>query len=104
MYKYSDELFGLDKELNKYHKRIERFNLRKAIKLVRRVRSGISIKDEKLFLDLPDMDQYIFTKWLNEIPIFSWAIFRSITRYHYEINNIRLFVKFHEDKRLDKKF
>ena len=104
MYKYSDELFALDKELNKYNKRIEKFNLRKAIKLVRRVRSGISIKDEKLFFNLQDMDQYIFIKWLNEIPIFSWAIFRSIKRYHSEINNIKLFVKFHEDMRLDKKF
>ena len=104
MYKYNDELLRLDKELNKYHKNIERFNIRSAIRLVKRVRSGVSIKDEKLFIDIPDMDQYIFLKWLNDIPLFSKAVFRSIKRHHYEINNIRLFVKFHEDKRLDKKF
>ena len=56
MYKYDDELLRLDKELNKYHKNIERFNIRRAIRLVKRVRSGISIKDEKLFIDIPDMD------------------------------------------------
>ena len=66
MYKYDDELLRLDKELNKYHKNIERFNIRSAIRLVKRVRSGISIKDEKLFIDIPDMDRYIFLKWLNK--------------------------------------
>ena len=104
MDKYSDELEGLDKELNRYQRKIEKIRFLVAIKLIKRVRSGIPITDDKLFVGIPNMNHYLLRKWLNTDSLFSWAIFRSIKRYHYEINNIKLFVKFHEDKRLDKKF
>tara|TARA_B100001996_G_C18613983_1_gene574932 strand:+ start:532 stop:849 length:318 start_codon:yes stop_codon:yes gene_type:complete len=100
MYQYSYELNGLDKELEKYTKELNKFKPLIAIKLIKRVRTGISIKDKNLFVGIPNMDRYIFLRWLNTNALFCWAIFMGIKRYQYEINNIRLFVKFHDDKKL----
>ena len=99
MYKYSHELNGLDKELEEYSKELKRFKPLIAIKLIKRVRSGVSIKDANLFTGIPDLDRYIFLRWLNTNALFCWAIFKGIKRYHREINNIKLFLKFHEDKK-----
>ena len=100
MYQYSYELNGLDEELEKYSKELNKFKPLIAIKLIKRVRTGMSIKDKNLFTGIPNMDRYIFLRWLNTNALFCWAIFWGIKRYQYEINNIRLFVKFHDDKKL----
>ena len=99
MYKYSRELDDLDKELEKYSKELKRFKPLIAIKLIKRVRSGVSIRDKNLFTGIPDLDRYILLRWLNTNALFCWAIFMGIKRYHREINNIKLFLKFHEDKK-----
>ena len=86
MDKYSDELESLDKELNRYQRKIEKIKFLVAIKLIKRVRSGISITDDKLFVGIPNMNHYLLRKWLNTNSLFSWAIFKGIKGFHNEIN------------------
>ena len=70
MYQYSYELNGLDKELEKYTKELNKFKPLIAIKLIKRVRTGMSIKDKNLFTGIPNMDRYIFLRWLNTNALF----------------------------------
>ena len=101
MDKYSNELESLDRELDRYQKKIEKIRFLVAIKLIKRVRSGIPITDDKLFIGIPNMNNYLFKKWLNDNSLFSWAIFKAIKSFHNEVHGFRLFVKFHEDKKLN---
>jgi len=101
MDKYSYELESLDKELNRYQRKVEKIRFLVAIKLIKRVRSGISITDDKLFVGIPNMNHYLLRKWLNTNSLFSWAIFKGIKGFHNEINGFRLFIKFHNDKKLN---
>ena len=101
MDKYSNELESLDRELDRYQKKIEKIRFLVAIKLIKRVRSGIPITDDKLFIGIPNMNNYLFKKWLNDNSLFSWAIFKAIKGFHNEVHGFRLFVKFLEDKKLN---
>ena len=78
MDKYRDELKSLDQELNRYQRKIEKIRFLVAFRLIKRVRSGIPITDEKLFVGIPDMNAYLFKKWLNTYSLFSWAVFKGI--------------------------
>ena len=100
MDKYSDELKSLDKELIRYQKKIEKIRFLLAIKLIKRVRSGIPITDDKLFIGIPNMNEYLFKKWLNKYSLFSWAVFKAIKAFHNEMHEFKLFIRFHEDKKL----
>ena len=101
MDKYSDELKSLEKELNRYQRKIEKIKFLVAIKLIKRVRSGISITDDKLFVGIPNMNHYLLRKWLNANSLFSWAIFKAIKGFNNEVHEFKLLVKFHEDKKLN---
>ena len=100
MDKYRDELESLDQELNRYQKKIEKIRFLVAFRLIKRVRSGIPITDEKLFVGIPNMNDYLFKKWLNTYSLFSWAVFKAIKAFHNEMHGFKLFIKFHEDKKL----
>ena len=101
MDKYRDELDSLDQELNRYQRKIEKIRFLVAFRLIKRVRSGIPITDEKLFVGITNMNDYLFKKWLNTNSLFSWAIFKAIKSFHNEVHGFRLFIKFHEDKKLN---
>lgn len=98
LYKYSDELRKLDKEFKKYHKRYEKPSFIVSIKLIKRVRSGIPIKDKELFRDLEGIDIYTFMKWLNNNSLFSWFIFNGVKKVQNQLNTVRLYMNFHEEK------
>ena len=101
MNNYIDELKILDKEINRYKRKVEKLRFLTACKLIKRIRSGIPITDDKLFIGIPNMNNYLFKKWLNDNSLFSWAIFKAIKSFHNEVHGFRLFVKFHEDKKLN---
>ena len=82
MDKYSNELESLDRELDRYQKKIEKIRFLVAIKLIKRVRSGIPITDDKLFIGIPNMNNYLFKKWLNDNSLFSWTIFKAIKSFN----------------------
>ena len=98
LYKYSDELRKLDKEFKKYHKRYEKPSFIVSIKLIKRVRSGIPITDKELFRDLEGIDIYTFMKWLNNNSLFSWFIFNGVKKVQNQLNTVRLYMNFHEEK------
>ena len=99
MYKYSYELRKLDKEFKKYHKRYQKPGFIVAIKLIKRVRSGISITDKALFRGLDGLDFYTFMKWLNNNSLFNWFIFNGIKKFQNQLNTVRLYMKYHEEKK-----
>ena len=99
LYKYSDELRKLDKEFKKYHKRYEKPSFIVSIKLIKRVRSGIPITDKELFIDLEGVDLYTFMKWLNNNSLFSWFIFNGVKKVQNQLNTVRLYMNFHEEKK-----
>ena len=101
MNNFNNELKSLDQELNRYQKKIQKIKLLLAIKLIKRVRSGIPITDDKLFIGMPNMNSYLFKKWLNTYSLFSWAIFKSIKGFHNEMHEYALYIKFYEDKKLN---
>jgi len=101
MAKYSYELESLDKQLDRYQKKIEKIRFLVAIKLIKRVRSGIPITDDRLFTGMPNINRYLFKKWLNNNSFFSWAVFKGIKGFHNEKHGFRLYIKFHEDKKLN---
>ena len=101
MDKYRDELEILDQELNSYQRKIEKIRLLVAFRLIKRVRSGIPITDEKLFVGIPYMNTYLFKKWLNTYSLFSWAVFKGIKGFQNEMQGYALYIKFHEDKKLN---
>ena len=100
MDKYRDELESLDQELNRYQKKIEKIRFLVAFRLIKRVRSGIPITDEKLFVVITNINDYLFKKWLNTYSLFSWAIFKGIKGFQNEMQGYALYIKFHEDKKL----
>ncbi len=99
MYKYSNELRKLDKEFMKYHKRYEKPSFIVSIKLIKRVRSGIAITDKELFRNLEGLDVYTFMKWLNNNSLFSWFIFNGVKKVQNQLNTVRLYMNFHEEKK-----
>ena len=101
MDKYRDELESLDEELNRYQRKIEKIRFLVAFRLIKRVRSGIPITDEKLFVGIPNMNDYLFKKWLDNYSLFSWAIFKGIKGFQNEMQGYALYIKFHEDKKLN---
>ena len=101
MDKYRDELERLDQELNRDQRKIEKIRFLVAFRLIKRVRSGIPITDEKLFVGIPNMNDYLFKKWLNTYSLFSWAIFKGIKGFQNEMQGYALYIKFHEDKKLN---
>ena len=101
MDKYRDELESLDEELNRYQRKIEKIRFLVAFRLIKRVRSGIPITDEKLFVGIPNMNTYLFKKWLNTYSLFSWAVFKGIKGFQNEMQGYALYIKFHEDKKLN---
>jgi len=104
MNNYIDELKILDKEINRYKRKVEKLRFLTACKLIKRIRSGIPITDKKLFIGIPSIDHYIFYKWLKNNFLFNWAVFRSIKAFHAEINNFKLFIKFQKDKEIINNF
>ena len=55
MNNFNNELKSLDQELNRYQRKIEKIRFLVAYRLIKRVRSGIPITDEKLLLKWNDM-------------------------------------------------
>ena len=104
MNNYIDELKILDKELNRYKRKVEKLRFLAAYKLIKRIRSGIPITDKKLFIGIPSVDHYIFYKWLKNNFLFNWAVFKSIKAFHAETNNFKLFIKFQKDKEIINNF
>jgi len=71
MNNYIDELKILDKEINRYKRKVEKLRFLTACKLIKRIRSGIPITDKKLFIGIPSIDHYIFYKWLKNNFLFN---------------------------------